>query len=394
MPEKKAFISCGLRTPIGSFQGSLKNLSAPQLASEVIKQIILKHDIEKNTIDSVILGSVVTSGLGQSPAKQASLLSGLGDNIPCSTVNKVCGSGLYSVLLGVNDIKLGQANAIVAGGMESMSNIPYLLRNIRSGLRFGDNTIIDGMLHDGLIDPYSGKHMGEFGELCANKWKISREKQDLFSKESYLNALLAQEKGLFQNEISPLHIENRKKTISIYNDEEPKKFNADKIAKLKPAFAKEGSVTAFNASKLSDGAAALIVSNEQFLKDKNLGSYFEVIGLDTFSHAPEWFTTAPTQSIKRVLKNNSLSVSDIGLFEINEAFSVVPIHAMEELNINREHLNVNGGAISLGHPLGCSGSRILVTLMNAMINKNIEIGCASICLGGGEAISILIKQIF
>jgi acetyl-CoA C-acetyltransferase len=393
MLVKKSFISCGLRTPIGSFQGSLKSLSAPQLASEVIKQIISKHDVDNSTINSIILGSVVTSGIGQAPAKQASLLSGLGNHIPCSTVNKVCGSGLYSVILGMNEVNLGLINTSIVGGMESMSNIPYLLNNVRSGLKFGNNKIIDGMLHDGLIDPYSKKHMGEFGELCANKWNIKRKKQDEFSKESYLNALMAQKEGFFINEIVPLHIKTNKGIISIYDDEEPKKFQENKISKLKPAFSENGSVTAFNASKLSDGAAALIVSDENFCKNMNLKNYFEIIDIDIFSHAPEWFTTAPTQSIRRILKKNNLGIHNIGIFEINEAFSVVPIHAMEELDIDRDKLNIYGGAISLGHPLGCSGARILVTLMNAMKQEKVEIGCASICLGGGEAISILIKQI-
>jgi len=394
MLHKKTFVSCGLRTPIGSFQGSLKNLSATQLASETIKQIIKQHNIEKNIIDTVILGAVVTSGMGQAPAKQASLFAGLDNSIPCSTVNKVCGSGLYSVLLGMNEIQLNRSKVVITGGMESMSNIPYLLNNIRSGLKFGNTLMVDGMLNDGLLDPYSNKHMGEFGELCANKWNISREKQDLFSEQSYKNALFAQEKDLFTNEIVPLYIKNRKKTSFVNTDEEPKKFNLDKITTLKPAFAKHGSVTAFNASKLSDGAASLIVSDKDFCLNMNMKPYFEIISTDIFSHAPEWFTTAPTQSIRRIIKKNNLNINDIGLFEINEAFSVVPIHAMEELDIDRSKLNIYGGAISLGHPLGCSGARILVTLMNTMHHKNIELGCASICLGGGEAISILIKQIF
>jgi len=393
MLQKKAFISCGVRTPIGSFQGVLKNLSATQLASETIKYIVKENDVDTNMIDFVILGAVVTSGIGQSPAKQASLLAGLNNSVPCSTVNKVCGSGLYSVLLGMNEIHLSNAKLVIAGGMESMSNIPYLLKNIREGLKFGNNKIIDGMLHDGLIDPYSGKHMGEFGELCAKKWGISREKQDLFSKQSYENALKAQEEKLFQKETVQLYIKNRKKIDIVSKDEEPTKFNFDKATKLRGAFAKDGTVTAFNASKLSDGAASLIVSDESFCKRTKNTPYFEIIGVDVFSHEPEWFTTAPTQSIRRLLIKNNLKISDIGLFEINEAFSVVPIHAMEELNIDRSKVNVYGGAISLGHPLGCSGSRILVTLMNAMSQRNIELGCAAICLGGGEAISIIIKRL-
>lgn len=390
---KKTFISCGLRTPIGSFQGMLKNLTAVQLAAENIKQMMQKYDISKESIDSVIIGSVITSGLGQSPTKQASLLSGLSNSITCSTVNKVCGSGLYSVLLSINEIRLNQATTVIAGGMESMSNIPYLLTNMRQGIKFGDASIIDGMLYDGLIDPYSHNHMGVLGDLCSKQWNISRKKQDEFSEQSYKNALFAQENKILNRELSTLSIKSKKNTLTIDRDEEPSNFNQSKISKLKPAFSKDGFVTAFNASKLSDGAASVIVSDENFFSSKDTLPKFEVIGTDIFSHAPEWFTTAPTSSIKRLLKKSNLTINDVGLFEINEAFSVVPIHAMEELNISRNKLNIHGGAISLGHPLGCSGTRILVTLMNAMSLKNVEIGCASICLGGGEAISLLIKQI-
>jgi len=302
MLEKKIFISCGVRTPIGSFQGSLKSLTAVQLASETIKQVIIKNNIPNNLIDSVILGNVVTSGIGQAPAKQASIFAGLSNSVPCSTVNKVCGSGLYSVILGINEVLIGTSKVVISGGMESMSNIPYLLKNIRENLKFGNKTIIDGMLHDGLIDPYTNKHMGEFGEMCAKKWNISREEQDIFSEISYNNALSAQKQALFKNEIIPLNIKHKKNTIVIYDDEEPIKFSPNKIKQLKPAFAQEGSVTAFNSSKLSDGAASLIVSDENFHKSMNITQYFEVIDTNIFSHSPECFTTAPTQSIKNLLK--------------------------------------------------------------------------------------------
>jgi len=249
------------------------------------------------------------------------------------------------------------------------------------------------MLSDGLIDPYSNKHMGEFADLCASKYSISRQEQDEFAKQSYLNSLNAQKDGLFTYEISPIKTKNRGKTTLIFKDEEPDKFQEKKITKLKPAFSKQGTVTAFNASKLSDGAAGIVVSDINFCQDLSNHRYFEVIGTDMFSGPPSCFTTAPTQSIKRILNKSNLKISDIGLFEINEAFSVVPLHAIKTLGIRKDKVNIYGGAISLGHPLGCSGSRILVTLMNSMSKNNVEIGCASICLGGGEALSILIKQI-
>lgn len=393
MSQKKVFISCGLRTPIGSFQGSLKSLLAPQLAAESIKEMLNRNNIETKIIESVIFGIVITSGVGQSPSKQAAIFSGLENTIPCSTVNKVCGSGLYSVLLGMNEVLLNRSKVIIAGGMESMSNIPYLLKNIRSGVKFGNTMIIDGMLYDGLIDPYSNKHMGSFGDLCADKWNISREKQDDYAEQSYKNALSAQEQGMFKNEIISLGIKTKKNKIFVNSDEEPQNFNKKKIPLLKPAFHPKGTITPFNASKLSDGAATVIVSDKNFCLNMKIKPYFEIIGFDIFSHAPEWFTTAPLHSMIRLLKNHKLNIDDIGLFEINEAFSVVPIHAMEKLNIQRNKLNIFGGAISLGHPLGCSGTRILITLMNAMFIRKVTLGCASICLGGGEAISILIKQI-
>ncbi len=381
------------RTPIGAFMGSLSSLSAPQLGAEAIKSAVEEAKADINEINEVIMGNVLTGGVGQAPARQASIYAGLPVNVECMTINKVCGSGLKAVMLADQAIRLGEAKLIVAGGQESMSNAPYVLPKARAGYKMGNGELVDSMVNDGLWDVYNKMHMGNAGELCSSTYNLTREEQDDYAEESYKRAIKAQEDGDFDNEIIPVEIKTRKGNITVNEDEEPKKVKFDKIRSLRPAFKKEGTVTAANASSIDDGAAALVVSSDEYAEEKGLKPIAKIIAHVSHAQQPEWFTTAPTEAIKKVLKKADMKVEDIDLYEINEAFSVVPMMSIRDLNIPHEKVNVNGGAVSLGHPIGASGARILTTLIYALKKGNKKYGLATLCIGGGEANAMIIEML-
>lgn len=390
---KKAVIVAGARTPIGSFLGSLSSLTAPKLGAVALEAAIKRTKISPADVDEVIMGQVLQGGVGQAPARQASLGAGLPSHVPCTTVNKVCGSGLKAVMMAADAIALGTSKIVLAGGMESMSNAPYILANARTGFRMGNQTAVDLMINDGLFDPYGHAHMGIFGDMCAREFAFSREAQDEYAHESYRLAIEAEENGWFSDEIAPVSIEIKGTIKTITTDEEPGRYQRDKVATLKPAFDRNGSVTAANASKINDGAAALVIASEDEASSRQLTVKARIIAHSTFAHDPQWFTTAPIMAIKDVLKKASLTVDAIDLYEINEAFSVVTLAAMKELMLKRDRVNVFGGAVALGHPIGCSGARLLVTLLNALEKKNKRLGCVSLCLGGGEAVAMIVERV-
>jgi len=380
------------RTPIGSFQGTLSSLSAPKLGAIAIKEAILRAQLNSQDIDEVIMGEVLTAGVGQAPARQASLYAQIPNSTPCLTVNKVCGSGLKAVMLARDSILLGESKVVVAGGMESMSNAPYLLPSARNGMRMGNQIAVDALIHDGLLDPYSSFYMGSFGEKCAEKYNFSREEQDNFARKSYEKALNAVNSGYFNDEIVPVLVNAGKKNITVEKDEEPSRYLPEKMATLKSAFMSDGTITAANASKINDGAAALILMNEEEAKRRNIKPQAKIISIATFAQDPVWFTTAPVNAISSALKKANLNVNDIDLFEINEAFSVVTMVAVKELKIDESRVNIWGGAVALGHPIGCSGARILITLISSMIKTNAKRGCAALCIGGGEAVAVIVER--
>lgn len=386
---KNVFICDALRTPIGSFLGALSTIPAPQLAAELIKKIIERNSLDGSAINEVILGNVLSSGIGQAPARQAAIFGGLPESVECMTINKVCGSGLKSVMLADQAIKCGDASLIIAGGMENMSNAPFILKGSREGFKFGHQTLYDIMLYDGLIDVYSNLHMGNCSEQVAKEKNISREEQDAFAIESYKRALNAQEKGFFKEEIVPIQIKDK----IIEEDEEPKKVKFEKIPTLKPVFEKEGTITAANASKLNDGASVLLVADEESIKKYNLKPLVKIVSHAAFAMNPQKFALAPIGAIKKSVEKAGLKLQEIDLFEINEAFSLVTIATIKELSLSSEKVNVNGGAVSLGHPIGASGARILTTLIYEMKRRNVKYGLASLCIGGGEAVSLIIENI-
>lgn len=384
-------ILSAVRTPIGSFMGSLSTLSAPQLGAICIKEAVNRANITPTEVQEVIMGNVLTAGVGQAPARQASIYAGLPLNVECMTINKVCGSGLKSVMLADQAIRCGDLDVAVVGGQESMSNAPYILQKAREGYRMGNGELIDSMIHDGLWDVYNKFHMGNAGELCSSECNFTREEQDKYAIESYQRALDAQKNGLFKDEIVPVVIENPKGNIIVEIDEEPAKVKFDKIPTLKPVFKKDGTITAANASSINDGASAIVVASENWAKNKGLKPLAKIIAHCSYAQAPEWFTTAPTAVIQKILNKTGFNINDIDLFEINEAFSVVPLHSIRELGIPRDKVNVNGGAVSLGHPIGASGARILTTLIYALKHRNLKRGLATLCIGGGEANAMIIE---
>lgn len=386
-------ILSAVRTPIGAFMGSLSALSAPRLGAVVISEAIKRAGLKNEDISEVIMGEVLTAGVGQAPARQAAIYAGLPVSIPCMTINKVCGSGLKSVMLADQAIKCGDAEIVVAGGQESMSNAPYLLSKARTGYKMGHGELIDSMIFDGLWDIYKNIHMGMAGELCASECNISREEQDEYAIMSYKRALEAQKNGYFADEIVPVPIEDKKGTILVDKDEEPEKVNFEKIPTLKPVFKKDGTVTAANASSIDDGASAVVVTSEEIAKARGLKPLVRIIAQASFAQEPEWFTTAPAEVIKKVVAKANLKVEDIDLFEINEAFSVVPIVTKHKLNLDYAKINVHGGAVSLGHPIGASGARVLTTLIWAMKRYNKKYGLATLCIGGGEASAVIVENI-
>jgi acetyl-CoA C-acetyltransferase len=380
------------RTPIGAFQGGLSNVTAIELGSNVIKAVLDKTSIKIEYVNEVIMGNVLSANLGQAPARQASIGANLLDSVECMTINKVCGSGLKAVMLADQSIKMCNAQVSVAGGMENMSLAPYYSPQSRKGLMFGHNKLVDSILHDGLWDPYNNVPMGNCGEVLCKENNYTRENQDAYAIESYARANNAIAKGYFKNEISPVEIKSKNKTYIIDTDEEPLRFKKDRVSSLRPAFGKDGTITAANASSLSDGAAAILLANEDKLDEYQLKPIAKIIAHASFANEPIYFTKAPIHAIKKVLKLANMQIDDIDLFEINEAFSCVPLVAMDELKIPIDKLNINGGAVSLGHPIGASGARILVTLINALRAKKLQYGIASVCIGGGEASAMLIEM--
>ncbi|MCF7823634.1 MAG: thiolase family protein [Candidatus Marinimicrobia bacterium] len=390
---RKVVILSAKRTPIGAFQGALSSVPAPRLGAAAIKAALESGNVLPEDVNEVIMGNVITANEGQAPARQAALYAGMPDSTECLTINKVCGSGLKAVMLAAQAIQAGDANIVVAGGMESMSNVPYYLPGARSGQRLGHGQMIDGIFRDGLLNAYDDIHMGLSGELCASKYNYSREAQDAFAKESYERALRAQESGAFANELVTVEIEQKRgDSIKVDTDEEPGRGNFDKMVKLRPAFAKDGTITAANASKINDGAAALVLMREGEAERRELKPMARVIAQASAAQAPEWFTTAPVKAITNVLKKVGMTLGEIDLFEINEAFSVVTMVAMDELNIPHTKVNVNGGAVSLGHPIGASGARILTTLLHAMEARQSRFGLATLCIGGGEASAVIVER--
>ncbi len=384
-------ILSAMRTPMGGMMGSLSSLSASDLGGVAISSAISKSGLNASDIDEVLMGSVLTAGQGQAPARQAALAAGLPVSTPCTTVNKVCGSAMKSIMLGGNALRSGQASVVVAGGMESMSGAPYLLPQARQGYRFGHAQMLDHMQYDGLQDAYQGVAMGNFAETCASKYQFSREMQDVFAMESLSRAKQAIEKGYFANEVAPVTLSTRRGDVVVDTDEQPGNAKPEKIPQLRPAFQKDGSVTAANASSISDGAAALTLMMSDEAEARGLKPIALIHGYDESAQEPEWFTTAPVTAVQNTLKRVGWSIDEVDLWEINEAFAVVAMAAMHELSIPHSKLNVHGGACALGHPIGASGARILVTLIHAMQRRGDKKGMASLCIGGGEATAMAIE---
>ena len=391
---KDIVILGGARTPIGSFLGTLSAIPAPRLGAIAIKCALENSGVSAEQVQQVIMGNVLQAGIGQAPARQAGIFAGVPTGAGAVTVNKVCGSGMKAVMYAANDIRCGEYDLAVAGGMESMSNAPYALPQARGGYRMGNGKMIDLMIHDGLWDPYGDKHMGNCAEACVTKYTFTREEQDAYSLESYRRAQDAVKTGKFRKEIAVVEIEGKRGKSVVVDDEEPFTAPLEKMATLKPAFLKEGgTVTAANASKINDGAAAMIVTSADYAEKNNLKPIARIVAQSTSAQEPEWFTTAPAKSIDLVLRRAGLTADDIDLFEINEAFAAVAMAAMKDVNIPHEKLNVHGGAVALGHPIGASGARILVTLIHALQDRGLKRGLAAICIGGGEAAAMIVETV-
>ena len=392
--QRQSVIIAAKRTPVGAFQGNLSSVSAPNLGAVVIKALVEETGIDPSQIDEVILGNVLAAGLGQAPARQAALYSGLPQTIEALTINKMCGSGLKAVMLADQVIRSGDADVVIAGGMESMSNAPYLLPNARDGQRLGHGKMIDSMIHDGLWDAYHDKHMGTCAEMLSKDRNFTREAQDEYAVSSYKRAQIAQAKGVFNSELVPVEIPQRKgDPVLVSEDEEPGKARFDKISALRPAFEKEGAITAANASKLNDGAAAILIMSEDKATELELKPIARIVAQASAAHEPEWFTTAPGKAIRKVLENANLSADDIDLWEINEAFSAVTMAAIDDYKIDPAKVNIYGGAVAIGHPIGASGARIFTTLLNGMNRTGAKYGLATLCIGGGEASALIVEKI-
>ena len=388
------YIVSAARTPIGAFQGSLASVKAVDLGATAIKGALARAKITPADVGEVFMGNVLSAGIGQAPARQAAIFAGIPNTVPATTVGKVCGSGLQAMIFGAKTLALGDAEIVVAGGMESMSNAPYYLPNARGGYRMGNQTVVDGMIFDGLWDPYNNVHMGNCGDKCAAEYKYSREAQDEYAKESFRRALAAQKEGLFAAEIEPVSVPQRKgDALSVKDDEGPGKGDASKFAALKPAFGKDGTITAANASPLNDGASALVLASEAAVKKHNLAPLARLVGYAGAAHAPDQFTTAPIKAMSALAEKTGVSLADVDLFEINEAFAVVAMVSADQSKIDRARVNVRGGAVALGHPIGASGARIVTTLLHAMRDQKVKRGVAAICIGGGEALAALIERV-
>jgi len=390
---KEVVIVSAVRTPIGSFGGIFSSIPATKLGSYAIKGAIEKCGIDKEIIDEVFMGNVLQANLGQAPARQAAIEAGLSEKIPCTTINKVCSSGMKSIIIGTQSILSGDNEVVVVGGMENMSLVPHYLSNSRNGQKLGDFKVLDGLVHDGLTDVYNNKHMGLCAETCAKDMSFSREEQDKFAIESYTRSANAWKENKFNDEIISVEVPQRKGDNLIINeDEEYKKVIIDKIPNLRPVFSKEGTITAANASTINDGASALILMSIEKANELNITPLAKIISYADAAHEPEWFTTAPSNAVELALKKGEIDKSQVDFFELNEAFSVVGLANMKLLDISSDIVNVNGGAVSLGHPLGSSGSRIVVTLISVLKQNNASIGVAGICNGGGGASAIVIKS--
>lgn len=391
---KEMVILGGARTPIGSFLGALASVPAPRLGAIAIKCALENSGVSPDQIQQVVMGNVLQAAQGQAPARQAGIFAGIPVSAGAVTIHKVCGSGLKAVMYAANDIRCDEYDIAVAGGMESMSNAPYALTQARTGYRMGPGKLIDLMIHDGLWDPYGDKHMGNCAEMCVSKYAFTREQQDDFSRESYRRAQEATKTGKFRKEIAVVEIEGKKGKTVVADDEEPFAAPLEKMGTLRPAFLKEGgSVTAGNSSKINDGAAALVVTSAEYAQKNNLKPIARIVAQGTVAQEPEWFTTAPAKAIDLVLKRAKMTMNDIDLVEVNEAFAVVALAAMKDANIPHEKINIYGGAVALGHPIGASGARILVTLLNALEREKKKRGMVAICIGGGEAAAMIVERL-
>ena len=392
MSKESIVIAAARRTPIGSFQGALSAPAAPELGAAAARAALADAGVGGGEVSEVILGCVLPAGLGQAPARQAALAAGIPDSVGCTTINKVCGSGMKAVMFGHDLLRAGSARVVLAGGMESMSNAPYLLPKARAGYRMGHQQVLDHMFFDGLQNPYDGNMMGHFAEQTAQKYGFAREAQDAFAIETVRRALAAIE-GAFAAEITPVTVKTRRGEQLVATDEEPGRCELDKIASMRPAFAKDGTVTAASSSSISDGAAALVLMTEGEAERRGVRPLARIVGHGGYAHAPEWFTTAPVSAMKNLLERLGWSTGDVDLYEINEAFAVVAMAAIHDLGLDPAKVNVNGGACALGHPIGATGARLLVTLVHALKARGLKRGVASLCIGGGEATAVAVELI-
>jgi acetyl-CoA C-acetyltransferase len=393
MVHPSVYVVAAARTAIGSFLGPLSSVRAPLLGMTAIQGALARAKLTPDAAQEVFMGNVLSAGLGQAPARQAAIFAGIPNTVPATTVSKVCGSGMQAVILATKTIAIGDADLVVAGGMESMSNAPYYLQKARNGYRMGDGTIVDGMIFDGLWDPYGNVHMGTCGDLCAQKYGLTREQQDEFARESFRRALAAQKEGLFEAEIEAVSVTQKKgEPLTVRSDDSPGKGDPSKFASLKPAFSKEGTVTAANASSISDGASALVLASERAVKEHKLEPLARIVGYGGAAQAPEWFTTAPAKAIDDTVAKLGLKKDQIDLYEINEAFAAVTMVCAKLCGLDLQKVNVRGGAVALGHPIGASGARILTTLLYAMKDRGAKRGLASLCIGGGEALAVVVER--
>ena len=392
--SNQIYIISAVRTPMGAFGGALAKVSATDLGAVAIEQAVKKAQIDKDKIETIVMGNVLSANLGQAPARQASMAAGLPENVCATTINKVCASGMKAISVIFNDIKLKNYDVGIAGGMENMSLVPHYISNSRTGMSFGHSTLIDGMLKDGLTDVYNQTSMGVSGDKTADKYQITREQQDEYAIQSYVRSKEAWDMGAFEDEIAPVRVPQRKgDPVLVSEDETYKQANFEKMKLLRPAFSEDGTVTAANASSINDGASALVVASESFVENENIRPMAKIIAYAEAEQDPTFFTTTPILATKKVLEKANLTLSDIDFFEVNEAFAVVPLAFMNELKIEDSKVNVFGGAVSLGHPLGSSGSRIVVTLLNVLKNKKAKYGLATICNGGGGASALIIENL-
>ena len=391
---KDVVIVSAVRTPIGSFGGALSGISAPKLGATAISAAIKKAGIQPKDVEEVLMGNVLQAGIGQAPARQAAIYAGISENVPCTTINKVCSSGMKAIMMATQSIKAGDADIVVAGGMENMSAVPHYLQNGRNGTKLGNMPLVDGLVLDGLTDVYNEQHMGVCAELCASEHQISREEQDAFALESYRRSAAAWEAGKYKSEVVPVHVPQRRgDDLIIDTDEDFSKVRHDKVPSLRPVFKKDGTITAANASNINDGACALVIMSAEKAAEMQLSPLAKITGYADAAHEPEWFTTAPAKALPKALKKAGINLNKVDYFELNEAFSVVGLANMKILGLDSSKVNVNGGAVSLGHPLGASGARIVNTLLSVLDQNNGKVGAAAICNGGGGASALVIEKI-